>query len=198
VFPVTARLGDERFFDYAANAYILRDPPKEARLAVYGKTFAAFLAEFPACRHAPILAEMARLEWAVHEALVSDEYKPLPASAFRGEASAAQCAVLQPSLRFVLSRWPLLDLWSGRARTDVILPRKATRLAIMRHGDDVGFFELKSARFAFWRALQRGQAFDAAATRALARDPHIDLVNEILALFSQGLVTALSPPAASH
>jgi hypothetical protein len=196
VFPVTARLGDERFFDYAANAYILRDPPKEARLAVYGRTFAAFLAEFPACRHAPILTEMARLEWAVHEALMSDEHKPLPASAFHGEA--AQSAVLQPSLRFVLSRWPLLDLWSGRARPDMPLPRKATRLAIMRHGDDIGFFELKPARFAFWRALQRGKTFDVAAARALARDPHIDLVNETLALFNQGFVTAISLSPPSH
>jgi hypothetical protein len=198
VFPVTMRLGDERFFDYAANAFITRHPPREARLAVYGGKLARFLATLPACRHAPILAAMARLEWAVHEALVSDEHKPLPASAFRGEASAAQSVVLQPSLRFVLSRWPLLDLWSGRARPDTPLPRKATRLAIMRHGDDIGFFELKPARFAFWRALQRGKTFDAAAARALARDPHIDLVNETLALFRQGLVTAISPAAPSH
>ena len=50
VFPVTARLGDERFFAYAANEYIRREPPHEPRLAVYGVGFPRFLARFPACR----------------------------------------------------------------------------------------------------------------------------------------------------
>ncbi len=68
----------------------------------------------------------------------------------------------------------------------------------MRHGDDIGFFEVKPVRFAFWRALQRGKTFNVAAAQALTRDPRIDLVNETLALFSHGLVTALSLPAPSH
>jgi hypothetical protein len=194
IFPVTARLSDERFFDYAANTFILRRPPKEARLAVYGRDFSAFLAAFPACRHTPILAEMARLEWAVHESLISDEHTPLPASTFRGEASV----VLQPSLRFIISRWPLLDLWSGRAKTDAPLQRRTSRTAIIRHGDDIGFFELTPSRFALWRALQSGKTFDAAAGRALAREPQFDLVKEIMALFRQGLVIAISPPKRTH
>ncbi len=194
VFPVTTRLGDERFFDYAADAFILRHPPRESRLAVYGRHFPVFLAAFPACRQAPILAEMARLEWAVHEALISDEHKPLPASTFRGEASVA----LQPSLRFIISRWPLLDLWSGRTKTDARLQRRTSRVAIMRHGDDIGFFELTPSRFALWRALQRGETFDAAAARALARDPQFDLVKEIIALFRQGLVIAISLSKRTH
>jgi hypothetical protein len=191
VFPVTARLGDERFFDYAADAFITRHPPREARLSVFGDGLPTFLARFPASRYAPVLAEMARLEWAVHESLVSEEYKPRSASALNEAGISAACVVLQPSLRFILSRWPLLDLWSSRVKADAPLPRKTSRLAVLRHEDDIGFFELRPARFAFWHALQRGQNFETAAFRALLRDPQFDLVNEVLALFRAGLVTAI-------
>jgi hypothetical protein len=198
MFPVTARLGDERFFDYAANAFIMRDPPKEARLAAYGSTFPQFLSRFPACRHAPILAEMARLEWAVHESLISHEHKAIPASAFHTEESSAVGVSLQPSLRFIITRWPLLDLWAGRIKSEAPLGRQISRVAILRHGDDIGFFDVKPARYAFWHALQRGQTFNAAATRAFARDPQFNFVNEVLTLFRQGLVTAISPPRQTH
>jgi hypothetical protein len=189
IFPVTARLGDERFFDYAANAYILRHPPGEARLAVYGKTFPRFLARFPACRHAPILAEVARLEWAIHDALIAEERDAISPGGLIGSESVT----LQPSLRFVVSRWPVLDLWAGHPNAETALPRQATRIAIIRHGDDIGFFTLKPARFAFWRALHRGRSFEVAASHALARDPHFDLANEVMTLFRQRLVTAISP-----
>lgn len=189
VFPVTARLGDERFFDYAANAYILHHPPREARLAVYGETFARFLARFPACRHAPILAETARLEWAIHDALISEERDAIAVSGLRG----SETVTLQPSLRFAVSRWPVLDLWSGHPKVEAALPRQATRIAIVRHGEDIGFFALKPARFTFWRTLQRGRTFEAAASHALARDPHFDLANEVMTLFRQRLVIAISP-----
>jgi hypothetical protein len=66
-------------------------------------------------------------------------------------------------------------------------------MAIVRNGDDIGFFALKPARFAFWRALQRGRTFEGAASHALGRDPHFDLVSEIMTLFRQRLVIAISP-----
>ena len=50
IFPVTVRLGDDRFFAYAADQFILREPPMEARLAVYGAAFPRFLSHFPACQ----------------------------------------------------------------------------------------------------------------------------------------------------
>src|SRR5262245_5271409 len=80
IFPVTARLGDERFFGYAAHQFILRAPSREARLVTYGAALPQFLARFPACRHAPILAEMAALEWAIHSALTSAELPVLKPS----------------------------------------------------------------------------------------------------------------------
>src|SRR5262245_6408456 len=119
IFPITARLGDERFFASAAHQFVLGAPPREARLAVYGAARPQFLSRLPARRHAPSPAEMASLEWAIHSALTSTQ---LP---FFEPAELAETSTLdlQPSLRFVVSRWPLLGLWAHRSEHQRVLPR---------------------------------------------------------------------------
>jgi hypothetical protein len=192
VFPVTARLGDERFFRYAAFEFVQSHPPREPRLSSYGCTFPRFLAKFPPCRSAPILPEIASLEWAVHSALTAAEHAPLAPSVLAGlgQSSPNLRLVLQPSLRFAVSRWPLLPLWQGTHPEDCPLDRRTGRTAIFRNGDRIRFAELSSSRWAFWRSLARREQLESAAARALARDPMFDLVNEILALFGAGLVVA--------
>lgn len=187
IFPVTARLGDERFFAYAAHEFILRRPPRESRLAVYGSAFPQFLSHFPACRHAPILAQMAALEWQIHRALTSAQ---LP---FLGVAdmTAASTLDLQPSLGFLVSRWPVLSLWAHQSERRQVLPRRTSRIALLRHDDDIRFFELGSARFAFWRGLVRRLTIEEAAACALARDPRFNLTEEIVFLFRNRLVTGI-------
>jgi hypothetical protein len=185
IFPVTARLGDERFFAYAAHQFILRAPPREARLVTYGAGFPQFLSRFPACRHAPILAEMASLEWAIHSALTSAELPILELA----EMTETSMLDLQPSLRFIVSRWPILDLWAHQREPQRALPRQASRIAVIRHDDDIRFFELTPARFAFWRSLARRRGIEAAAARALVRDAHFNLTDEILFLLRNRLVT---------
>jgi hypothetical protein len=185
IFPVTARLGDERFFAYAAHQFVLRAPPREACLAVYGGEFPLFLSRFPACRHAPILAEMASLEWAIHSALTSAQLPFLELA----EMTEALTLDLQPNLRFVVSRWPLLGLWAHRSEPQQALPRRTSRIAIVRNDDDIRFFELSGASFAFWRGLARRRGIEAAAARALARDARFNLTDEILFLLRNRLVT---------
>lgn len=192
VFPVTAKLGDERFFAYAAHQFILREPPRSARLVVYGAAFPQFLARFPACRHAPILAEMAALEWTIHSSLTSPQRAFLETKDISA-ISAGQALELQPSLRFALSRWPMLGLWAHEAERQQALPRKTSRIAVVRHDDDIRFFELGAARFVFWRSLARRFSLEEAAARALARDAQFNLAQEIVFLFHNRLVTGLIP-----
>jgi hypothetical protein len=192
VFPVTARLGDERFFRYAAFEFIKSHPPREPRLSSYGSTFPRFLASFPPCRSGPILPDMASLEWAVHSALTAAEQVPLASSVLAeiGPSAPSLRLVLQPSLRFAASRWPLLPLWQGTHPENRPLDRRITRIAVFRNSDRIRLVELSSPRFAFWRSLARFGQFEYAAARALARDPIYDLLEEILALFRAGLVVA--------
>lgn len=193
VFEVTARLGDERFFAYAAHEFIRSAPPREPRLSVYGGGFAKFLSGFPPCRNVPILSEMAALEWAVHSALTSAEVPPVSAAILSGFAQnpGGIRLVLQPSLRFAVSRWPLLRVWQGAEDSATPLPRRLSRVALFRVGDNIRFFELQSARFGFWRTIARRALLDDAATRAIARDPPFDLISEIFTLFRGGLVIGI-------
>ncbi|HEY7748389.1 MAG TPA: DNA-binding domain-containing protein [Aestuariivirgaceae bacterium] len=194
VFPVTARLGDERFFAYAAHEFIRRSPPSEPRLSAYGAGLAKFLSRFAPCRDAPILSEMAALEWAVQSALTSEDKPPLGAntlsSAVPLEGSGARL-VLQPSLNFTLSRWPLIPLWRMNGSSDSPLRPRLSRIAVLRSGDKVRLFDLPSARFVFWRSIAKGAPLDHATMRAIARDPQFDLVGEIVMLFRAGFVTGV-------
>lgn len=190
IFPVTARLSDERFFSYAAFEFIRSRPPKEPRLSVYGSDFPLFLARFPACSAAPVLPALASLEWAVHAALTTPEERALPATVLAEVDRSCLRLALQPSLQLVLSRWPLLPVFQGSHPEAVPLARQITYTAVVRAGDSIRFLDLSSARYAFWRMISRGSDLDYAAARALARDPMFDLVHEILTLFRANLVIA--------
>jgi Putative DNA-binding domain len=194
VFPLTARLGGEKFFTYVAFEFIRSSPPHEPRLCAYGGGFPFFLARFPACRDSPILPAIASLERAIHAALTAPEEQALPATALADIGCSSLRLVLQPSLRFVLSRWPLLPLLRETHPESTPLARRTTYTAVQRAGDSIRFFDLSSARYIFWRCLSHGAELDHAAGRALARDPVFNLVDEILALFRVGLVIATDDP----
>lgn len=200
VFPVTARLGDERFFAYAANEFIRRSPPREPRLSNYGAEFPKFLASFQASRATPILAEMARLEWTVQSALVANALPAIGlATLIEAGSEAAQARFdLQPGLNFVLSHWPLASLWAASGEVLAPLARQQTRLAVWREGDSVRVVELSKARLALWRALARGLSLELAADRAVARDPSFDFTAELRGLFGAGLVTGIAPQPNLH
>jgi hypothetical protein len=193
-FPVTVKLADERFFGFAAHRFIAAHPPREARLSVYGAEFPAFLRRFAPCRGFPLIAAMAQLEWAIAEALHAPDEQALPAGELTSLASARSLE-LQPSLRFVLARYPLLDVWrshrSDRPEVHAPLKRKTSRILLHRRGDDIHFAELDAARFAFLRRLALGHDLEAAATGALLRDPLFDLAGEIVSLIRGGLVIGL-------
>ncbi len=68
-FPVTARMVDERYLRYAAARFIDRGLPVEPRLSQFGAGFPHFLAGFEQLREMRFVAETARLEWLVSQAL---------------------------------------------------------------------------------------------------------------------------------
>lgn len=197
-YPVTARLADERFFNYVAHTFITGEPPRKARLSVYGGTFPRFLARFQPCRDYPIIAEMAALEWAIASSLNAAEEAAVPISelAQLRQADGKACLRLQPNLQFAISRWNLIRLWLDHRSaegTDLRpLERRTARIAISRRGDDIQFLAMEPARFTFWRSLAKSLPIGQAMGRALARDQLFDAVAETVLLFRAGLVTGTS------
>jgi len=201
VFPVTAQLVDERFFRYAANEFIRFHPPTEPRLVRYGAAFPNFLRTFPGLAEMPFVAETARLEWAIAEALDGASLPPLPIGALGGvEEEATPDLVLQPSLRFVISHWPVLSIWSahqdgGSVEGLDMSAHRPERIALWRSGDTVRFSLLTGAQFSFRYSLKAGLGLDKAVSRALTHEPMFDLVGALVSLFNDRLVTEVRPYA---
>jgi hypothetical protein len=202
VFPVTVRLLDERYFRFAGHAFITAFPPSEPRLTQFGEKFPAFLARSGDLREMPFVAETARLEWAIANALDSGHDEPIHIGVLLAQQDPSALHLrLQPSLRLMLSRCPVGSIWATHQEArepelGFVLERGAERIALWRNGSTVRMLLLDIAGFAFLHAVARGLSLEAAARRAARFDPLFDLAAALARLFSEGLVTAAS--AAAH
>ena len=128
--------------------------------------------------------------------LVSEFPSSAHAVRSRNDAAATPELVLQPSLRFVISYWPVMSIWSAhQAGGDIEKisgwTRKAERIALWRNGDSIRFALLSSAQFSFRHSLSVGLGLETAAARALTHEPMFDLVGALVSLFGDGLVTGI-------
>jgi len=199
VFPAVRRLVDPRFFAYAADAFVRAHPPSGACLGEYGADFGAFLDDFPPCRPLPYLGDVARLEWAVHAALRAPDTRPLDPERLAAVApdDLAQLRLrLDPCASFLTSAWPVDRVWeanrdaSGAVEVDV--GSGSVHLEVCLRGDEAVVRRLDPAIFAFRRALAGGEPLGAAAERALALDPALDLTLAIRQLLDEEIVIDLA------
>ncbi len=200
VFPVICRLVDARFFDYAAHEFIRTRPPSRPRLAEYGADFPDFLAAFPPCADLAYLADVARLEWLISAAAQAPQAPAIVPSALQGIAPADTSRLvlaLQPSLRYVASRWPIDRIWrANHADLDgaeiIDLNAGGAWLEIRQTRRHVEFRSLTAPAFVFRRALQQGAPLVTAAEGAFAQDATFDLGIAFADLFRDGAVTSFS------
>ena len=206
-FPVVCRLVDERFFAYAAHEFIRGSLPTRPCLVEYGDGFADFLAHFPPCRHLAYLPDVAKLEWAMNEALHAHGETPIDGDALARVPSAEGPRLVfrvHPSLRLIESPWPIERIWRanqpGAAADETIeLDAGSARLQVHRGGDRVLLSALDPGAFAFVKALAAGAPLLAAAEAALALDPLFDLALRLRILLDEGLLVdcRLAPAAPS-
>jgi hypothetical protein len=204
-FPVVCRLVDERFFAYAAHAFLTAHPPARACLAEYGAGFADFLADFPPCRELLYLPDVARLEWLMHAAAHAAAGEPLAPSSLAEVAAADAPRLLfrlDPSLGFLASPWPVDRIWHAnrpdlQSEEVVDLTGGGVYLEISRRGPDVVSRTTDAATFAFRQAIAGGAALEVATVAAFAADALFDLGAAVAELFRHGSVVAftLAPEA---
>ncbi|WP_192252702.1 HvfC/BufC N-terminal domain-containing protein [Mesorhizobium silamurunense] len=195
VFPVTVRLVDERFFRFVASEFIRRHPPVESRLSRYGAGFPRFLKTIDTLSDMPIVAETARLEWAIAEALDTASLPPRSLADYdKIDLGPSPDILLQPSLRLIVSHWSILSLWTAHQQGTAVdrhctWARRPERVALWRTGNSVHLVLLDRADFAFRHSLKHGLGLEHGASRALALEPNFDLVSALVRLFADGLVT---------
>ena len=207
-YPVVCKLVDERFFAYAADAYIRETLPAEPRLSAYGASFPTFLAAFPPAQTLRYLPDVARLEWEINAALHADAGTPVPRSALAavplGDAPRLMLD-LHPSLRLLASPWPIERIWSANqpgADPGVTIEASAevSRLQIHRRVDRVVIKSIDAPTFAFVHALLKGARLEDAAEAALQVDLMFDVSLALSLLLEEGLIVGWRlalPPSAS-
>lgn len=111
-YPVTAAVLGEDSFAMLARALWHRMPPTRGDIARWGDTLAAFAQEDPQLAGLPWLADLARVEWALHRAATAHDVDSDAGSfaLLHSHDPSGLRLRLAPGLHLVQSRWPVASI----------------------------------------------------------------------------------------
>lgn len=178
-YPAVRRLVGEDFFAGLAARFIAAEPPRNPDLYAYGAALPAFIESFEAARDLPYLADVARLEWAVNQALHAPLTAPLDPARLATVPAEAQGAIrfhAHPSLSTVVVRYPAEAIWQAVLTEDeaaraaalgaVDLGAGGARLAVSRGAAGLRIQPLLAAQHDLLAALMAGEPLSDALERA--------------------------------
>jgi len=180
-YPVLARLlGDENLAALARKLWA-KEPPLRGDLALWGGAFAQLIEQIPDLAAAePYLADVARIEWALHEAATAADAAPDPSSyALLTSVDPAHLSlVFAPGTVCLVSRWPVVTLIDAHAVDPPELERAARYLAaglgetalVWRQAYRPMLRMAQPGEAAFVTALLAGQSLQQALAEAAAFD----------------------------
>jgi hypothetical protein len=166
-FPTVCQLIGDESFGALARALWQRFPPQRGDLAQFGDALPAWIELDPQLASEPYLADVARVDWAVHAIeQAADVDQPPAGLALLGELDPSQLRVrLRPGLALVASKWPVVAIWQAHRRIDedrfasvrAAFAAQAQETALIaRHGWRAEVEAVDAATAAFTTALQRG------------------------------------------
>jgi hypothetical protein len=191
-FPVLRRRVGDDYFRQLASSYRERFPSRSGDLHWMGREFAAFLADELQGSEYSWLSDLARLEWARHEAAVGVAHASVGAEVL-GEFAPAQLEhlvfALQPSLRLLASDYPIFSIWANNQVENAppVDQSLGGECGMVRARIDRAEVRLLEPRlFSYLSALAAGAPLGAAITTA-GLDQQ-GLLNALAFLFAEHLV----------
>jgi hypothetical protein len=194
-YPAVLRLVGEDWFRAAADVHVRAQPPRDARLLLYGADFPDFLRDFAPAADLPYLSGVAKLDRCWTESHVALDAVALAPSAL-ANLPPAQLGqrVLQPH---PAARWawfddqPIYTLWQrnregGDADSDAELVWRGEGALLTRPAGAVTWTPLDAAGGAFLDACAAGLPLAQAASAALARQACTDLAQLMATLLQAG------------
>lgn len=111
-YPVLAQLLGDENWPGLARALWHAHPPQRGDLAQWGDTLPSYLAASPQLRDEPFLADVARVEWALHRCAVAADVPADPGSLalMTTEDPDTLCLRLAPGCAVVRSPWPVASI----------------------------------------------------------------------------------------
>lgn len=180
-FPVTALLLGAGFMQEAVREFIAVFPPESGDMNDFGSYFPDFLERIPSLRAYAYVPDVARLEWAAHEAYLSPRHDSLTAEHLAAVADPLNLKLhLQPHLRLLRSGWPVDVLWSritdeGGGLTGLEIKPEETFVAVYRTGEKSVVWSLTEGGYKFLEHLQSDPGFAFAAEAALRAESGLQL-----------------------
>lgn len=198
IYPVIERLVGEGFFRFAADNYIRQHPPRGGNLHDFGFHYADFLAAFAPAASLPYLPDVARLEWAWHEAFHAADAVPFDARRL-AEVPVEQQGnlrfTLNPSARLLDSVYPVLNIWKANqdhaAEEIVELAQGGAPLLVIRRGFGVEIEILMPGEYALLRTLMQDANLETACDAAFAVEGTFDLGGALQRGIQGGVLVAL-------
>lgn len=180
-YPVLQMLVGEDFFFGLARRFGRDVPFAEGDLNRFGSALPAFLESFEPARAHPYLADVARLEWALHRAHYGEDSPALGLEALASrdpEALEALVLRFRPTSALLVSDWQVARIWRahqpGSAETLPQDPRGRCRVLVHRPRWRPLLRELSPGEHAALAALQAGEALGAALEAAIAAEAGFD------------------------
>lgn len=181
-YPVLQRLTGEPYFRQLAREYQRRYPSPSGNLFHVGARLPAFLQQRFAGTPYGYFSEVARLEWACQEVLVTADRAPLDLARLAGVSPALYPRLrfeMHPAARLVSSGYPVFRIWETHqqpAEPDPIdLSSGGEQALVRRNGDGIVIYRLTAGEFAWLAAIAGARSLHFALQAALDADRNFDL-----------------------
>ncbi|MEJ0086098.1 MAG: DNA-binding domain-containing protein [Pseudomonadota bacterium] len=194
-FPVVRRRVGDEYFGQLAHHYRKAFPSRSGDLHFVGQEFAGFLDEHLSNGDYAWLADLARIEWAREEALISPVLPAVGAEVlarFAPEQLEELVFAFQPSLRLHSCAYPVFSVWQANQGTTASPADQSLGAEcglILLRADSLRVRTLEPRLFSYLCALTGGETLGEAMERA-ALDGSA-LSQALGFIFMEGLVTSV-------
>lgn len=202
-YPVVAALVGEESFAALARDFWHQQPPVRGDLAHWGDALPGFLATNPQLADVPYLADVARVEWALHRAASApDGVADLATLALLSSADPDRLGLrLPPGTAVLASGWPVASLVTAHLYDappmDTVAQRVQARqgenATVWRQGLRPRIAACPPAAAALLQTVIAGGSVLAGLQAALAADAGFDLGAWLQAAVQDGLVLGAAP-----
>jgi len=180
-YPVLYRLVGKQYFEIVARGYLKKCPSTRGDLFLYGCYLPTFLRSVDA---PALITELARLEWACHEAYQAADSSPLSQDQLQATASVDPSHVtfqFDAAIQLLSFPFPVHRVWQvlqpDAASDEVIdlpLPEEATNIIVTRRDSKVQVMALPRIDYLLLEGLMRGADAASIERMAIESEPEFD------------------------
>ena len=206
-YPTLQQLVGEQSFAALARHFWLQSPPERGDIATWGGGLAEFVGQAPTLADEPYLADVARLEWAVHRTASAADASAQPVGLERladGDPDAL-CLLPRPGTVLLMSDHPVVTIWLAHRQPAGPHPERfddvrkafaqgrAETALVWRAGWQVQVAGLEGAEALFTQQVLLGQPLGR-AWKAAAGNGDFDFEPWLLAQLQRGWIAGVCAP----